>query len=137
MLKKLQDIPQERNTEPTKLMRKEYVEWLAQIQPVYELIFINETGINQWCNRTRGRARIGDPAIRIVNGRHGQNFAVVFAISSRRGLISHDLFVGGMKGERFVSFLNDISQANINNQINAPCHLRALQPPSWWTKHKW
>ena len=39
-----------------------------------------------------------------------------------------------MKGERFVSFLNDISQANINNQIamifdNAPCHLRALQPP--------
>ena len=47
--KKLHDIPQERNTEPTKLMRNEYVEWLVQIQPVYELIFIDETDINLWC----------------------------------------------------------------------------------------
>ena len=49
-------------------------------------------------------------------------------------LIYHDQFVGGMKGERCIGFLNDISQANTSNQIamifdNAPCHRHALQPP--------
>lgn len=65
-----------------------------------ELIFIDESGYNLWTARTRGRSLRGEPAIRVVSGRRGQNFTVSFAVSQERGLIAQDLFSGGMTNER-------------------------------------
>ena len=65
-----------------------------------ELVFFDEAGFNLWTARTRGRARIGEPAIRVVAGRRGHNLTVVFAVSNERGLLAHNLFIGGMTTDR-------------------------------------
>ena len=55
--------------------------------------------------RTRGRARRGERAIRVVQGRRRNNFTVAFAVSSERGLVHHELTQGGMTGDRFQTFV--------------------------------
>ena len=47
--------------------------------------------------------------MRAVNGRNGHNLTVVFAVRSRQGLLAHNIFEGGMTGERFVWFLETVS----------------------------
>lgn len=131
VVKKMEDSPRERNSEVTKLARRDYAAWLMQIQVVAELVFIDEAGINLWLRRTRGRAPRGQRAVRVVNGRRGRNLTVIFAVSSQRGLLAHDIFEGGMTGDRFVQFLETVSDANAQQQMvmifdNAPAHLRAL-----------
>lgn len=74
VLKKMEDAPQERNSEVTKLLRKEYAEWLLNSGLQQELIFIDEAGINLWTRRTRGRAPRGQRAVRVINGRRGNTF---------------------------------------------------------------
>ena len=131
VIKKVEDSPAERNTEATKTTRRAYVTWLMQVQVETELVFIDEAGINLWLRRTRGRAPRGQRAIRVVNGRRGRNLTIVFAISNRRGLLRHELFEGGMKGDVFIQFLEAISAANPQQRMtmifdNAPAHRRAL-----------
>ena len=82
-----------------------------------ELIFIDEAGINLWMQRTRGRAPKGQRAVRVVTGQRGRNLTVIFAISNRRGLHKHNLQVGGMTGDLFVNFLEELSQENSDRRI--------------------
>lgn len=131
VMKKIEDSPAERNSEATKTARRNYAAWLMHVQAETELVFIDEAGINLWVRRTRGRAPRGQRAIRVVNGRRGQNLTIVFAISNRRGLLRHNLFEGGMKSERFIQFLETVSAANPQHRLtmifdNAPAHRRAL-----------
>ena len=74
------------------------------------MIFVDEAGINLWLKRTRGRARRGERAVRVVEGRRGHNLTITFAVSARAGLIHHDLFQGGMTAERSNGFLNHGSE---------------------------
>ena len=60
--------------------------------------------------RTKGRARRGERAVRVVQGRRGHNLTMTFAVSARAGLSDHDLFQGGMAAERFNGFLNHVSE---------------------------
>ena len=76
----------------------------------FDLIFVDEAGINLWLKRTRGRARRGERAVRVVQGRRDHNLTMTFAVSARAGLIHHDLFQGGMTAERFNGFLNHVSE---------------------------
>ena len=66
-----------------------------------ELIYIDESDFNLWTARTRGRARRGVRAVRVVNGQHGANFTLILAMSSQRGVIYCDFFQGGTTQERF------------------------------------
>ena len=79
----MEDSPRERNSEVTKLARRDYAAWLMQIQVVAELVFFDEAGINLWLRRTRGMAPRGQRAVRVVNGRRGRNLTVIFAVSSQ------------------------------------------------------
>lgn len=65
-----------------------------------ELIFFDEAGFNLWTARTRGRARIGENAVRVVAGRRGQNLTAIFAVSNERGLLAHDIYSGGTTNEK-------------------------------------
>ena len=112
VIEKLEDCPAERNSEATKLQRKEYAEWILQHGVRRELIFIGEAGVNLYTERTRGRAPVGQRAVRTVNGRRGPNFTMLLAVSNQRGLIHHSYFQGGMTdGPRFVNEIVAISAA--------------------------
>lgn len=132
VLKKMEDAPAERNSFNTKARRQQYAQWLLHEGVGQELIFIDESGINLWVRRTRGRAPRGHRAVRVVGGQRGRNFTVVFAVSNRRGLIHHDIFEGGMTGEKFKSFLENTSAFLQGPCVyifdNASCHGRAQLP---------
>ena len=135
VIKKMEDAPGQRNTEATKERRREYALWILD-DVARELVFIDECGINLWLRRTRGRALRGQRAVRVVDGRRGQNFTVVFAVSNLRGLLLHDIFAGGMSGERFVGFLRRLFPIAENGRHypvtyifdNAACHRMAHRP---------
>ena len=76
--------------------RREYGEWLIHTtnEPGHEIIFVDESGFNLWISRTRGRARKGERAVRIVGAQRGANFTLILAVSSTRGRIHHEVFQG-------------------------------------------
>ena len=55
-LKKLEDVPAERNAANTKNLRLAHATWLMQNIQNADFIYIDEAGINLWTRRTRGRA---------------------------------------------------------------------------------
>lgn len=116
VMKKLEDCPAERNTLMTKHLRKEYAEWILQNGVRRELIFIDETGVNLYTKRTRGRAPVGQRAVRTINGRRGPNFTMLLAVSNQRGLLHHSYFQGGMTGPRFVREIVAISAVAGNDR---------------------
>ena len=63
---------------------------------MHNFIYIDEYGINLWTKRTRGRARRGDHAVRVVQGRRGPNLTMTFAVNVTSGLVHHQLHQGGM-----------------------------------------
>ena len=131
VMKKLKDAPGQRNSEVAKQRRKEFAEWIMQLMNK-ELIFIDEAGINLWTRRTRGRARVGERAVRVVGGTRGRNFTMTLAVSATNGLIHHDLISGGMNGERFKEFLQEVVEHFPDDGVekvlifdNAPAHRSA------------
>ncbi|GFO48713.1 replication protein a 70 kda DNA-binding subunit [Plakobranchus ocellatus] len=132
-MKKLEDVPAERNSERTKAQRRDFATWLLQNAQRYNFIYIDEAGINIWTKRTRGRARQGDRAVRIVQGRRGQNLTMTFAVNVLNGLVYHELHQGGMTAERFNQFLLETSlQCNPGQEVcfifdNARAHGRAAE----------
>ena len=72
------DAPAERNSERTKSQRRDFTTCLLGIvlQNAQRLnfIYIDEAGINLWTKR--GRARRGDRAVRVVQGRRGPNLTM-------------------------------------------------------------
>ncbi len=117
VVKKLEDAPAERNSLATKHLRKEYAQWILLEGVQRELIFINETGVNLYTKRTRGRAPRGQRAIRTVNGRRGPNFTMLLAVSNQRGLIYHQYFQGGMTGQRFVEEITALATASGDDHL--------------------
>jgi len=132
-MKKLEDAPAERNSDATKATRHQYAGWLMENIQRYEFVFVDEAGINLWTKRTRGRARRGQRAVRVVQGRRGPNLTMTFAVSAESGLVHHELQEGGMTAERFNIFLNNVANRyhNVPHELcfvfdNARAHGRAL-----------
>ena len=51
----MEDAPQERNSQATKELRRDYAQWLLREGVAHELIFIDEAGVNLHTKRTRGK----------------------------------------------------------------------------------
>lgn len=134
VMKKLEDAPQQRNSDRVKNERLIFAQWLMQYGMHHELIFIDEAAINIWMKRSRGRARRGQRAVRVVGAVRGQNITVKFAISATNGMIHHDLQQGGMNALRFNEYLVDVAAQLPNDGRhrvfifdNAPAHAHAQQ----------
>ena len=132
--KKLEDAPQQRNSIVVKNARSNFAQWLMQQGMQHELIFIDEAGIHVWAKRARGRARVGERAVRIVGAARGQNLTMTFAVSATNGLLHHDLQEGGMNGQRFNLFLEHLAGQLPPDEMprvfifdNAPAHRRAQE----------
>ena len=129
----METIQQDRNRPDVLQARREYgTQWLVNGINVRELIFVDESGFNLWLPRTRGRARRGQRAVRIVGGSRGLNFTLILAVSNRRGIIYHSFYEGATNADRFNAWLRDASAAAGNGDVtfifdNAPCHRQFLQ----------
>ena len=130
-MKKLEDAPAESNSERIKTQPRVFTTWLLQNAQRFHFIYIDEAGINLCTKRTRGRARRGDCAVRVVQGRREPNLTMTFAVNVTNGLVHHQLHQGGMIAERFNQFLEDVSlRCNPWQEVcfifdNARVHVRA------------
>ena len=82
-MKKLVHTPIQWNQQAVKVERREFFEWLMNEGLQQNLVFQDETGFNLWTVRTRGRARRGEAAVRILGGQRGQNVTVLLAVSPK------------------------------------------------------
>ena len=128
-IKKLEASPSDRNRPDVKMERKEYARWFLQdANRSPRVVYIDESGYNVWTQRTRGRARIGDRAIRTVNGQRGENLTLILAISPQNGIEHFEFRVGGTSSVVFQEFFTELSRkiGHGNPCIfildNAPCH---------------
>ena len=131
-LKKMETVAVDRNRQDIKLARREFAEWLVQAHGAYEeIIYIDESGFNLWLARTRGRAHVGQRAVRIVGARKGPNFTCILTISNMRGVLHREFREGGTRGEHFVNFITTAAELAGDAAVatfvldNAPCHRAA------------
>ena len=128
-VKKLESPETNRNSPAVKEARREYAVWLNSLQASLddpEVVFFGESGFSLWLARTRGRARTGQRAVRIVGNRRGPNFSCLMALSNIRGIIHSDIRMGGTTAAVFNEFLRQ-SSSRIDGPTtlvldNAPCH---------------
>ena len=126
----------DRNRPDVKEERHHYATWFLEVANCSpRLVYIDELGFNVWTQRTRGRARIGQRAIRTVNSQRGENLTIILAVSPQCGVEMHSFHVGGTTSTKFAEFF-----ASLEERIglgtpcvfildNAPCH-RAVRPSS-------
>lgn len=107
-MKKLEDAPIERNSEATKQARQRYAQWMMQEGMNQHLVFVDEAGFNLHTRRTRGRARVGERAVRQVAGSRGGNLNLLMAISPEAGMHYFELHVGTVNRDRFKDFLDNL-----------------------------
>ena len=83
-IKKLETAPVERNLFRIKVDRQVYAEWLLglDIGARANLLYMDEAGFNLHTVRTRGRARVGERAVRQVLGARGRNLSLLVVASS-------------------------------------------------------
>ena len=72
-MKKLEDSPMERNSDATKVARQNFAHWMTNEGVNQHLVYIDEAGFNLFTRRTRGRAVVGQRAVRQVAGSLGKN----------------------------------------------------------------
>ena len=106
--KKLEDVPAERNSVATKVARRAYAEWFLAEGVNSILVYVDEAGFNLFTRRTRGRAHVGERAIRQVGGCRGRNLTIIMAISPVGGLHYHELHVGSVNMAVFDAFLDNL-----------------------------
>ena len=79
--KKLINQPANWNSDLTKVARQDYFNWIFGASVNSHLVYVDEAGYNLWTSRTYGRAPIGEPAVRIVDG-----------LITKRSFIEKELF---------------------------------------------
>lgn len=107
--KKLEDAPIERNSPRTKTARRNYANWMLNDGVNQQLIFIDESGFNLFTRRTRGRAVVGQRAVRQVAGSRGRSVNIIMAISPETGLVYHEVHIGTVNMIIFNNFVYNIS----------------------------
>ena len=100
-LKKLSIQPQNRNSDSVKQERIVYANWFLSNLVDKKCVYIDESGINLWTHRTRGRSKIGTLAVRQVNFHRGKNVTLLLAISETDGVIESKFNLGGTKSADF------------------------------------
>lgn len=107
-LKDVRTVPINWNQEDVKYERKLYTEWLLSLGIEENLIFCDEFGVNMWTARTKGRAVVGERAVRVVEGQRGNNLTICLAISPQWGLLNWKFVMGGFTREAFGEFVSEL-----------------------------
>ena len=78
-MKTLENIPQDRNNIRIKNERYNYANWMMAEGVGRNLVYLDEAGFNLFTRRTRGRARIGQRAVRQVGNSRGRHLTLLMA----------------------------------------------------------
>ena len=108
-VKKMEDAPIERNSPRTKVSRRNYANWMMNDGVNQQLIFVDESGFNLFTRRTRGRAVVGQRAVRQVAGSRGRSVNVIMAISPETGLVYHEIHIGTVNMAIFNNYIYNLS----------------------------
>ena len=109
-VKDIREVPIQWNIPEVKVERRQFANWLMGDGLHVHKVFIDEFGANVWTARTKGKAPVGQRAVRIVEGQRGQNVTICLAISPLAGLVHSTVFAGGMTRERFSGFLMELAE---------------------------
>ncbi len=105
--KKLEIEPSERNTLRVKEIRKEYCMQMNHVDSK-DLIFLDEKPWNLHQIRSRGRSKLGTPALCLVPKQRGPNVSFIAAMSIEFGLIHSITHVGGVNATVYSAFLQGL-----------------------------
>ena len=135
-VKTVRNIPADRNGQDVLVDRQNFARWFMETGIEANLIYIDESGINLWTRRDRGRARKGQRAYNVVGGAKGKNVTLLLAVSPTVGLLYHEITSDNVNRQRFSDFLGNVA-THVDNQVqhivildNAAIHhnLAAIPP---------
>jgi len=107
-LKKVENVPGERNSERVKEMRATFGHWMYQEGLHGHRIYIDETGFNLYTKRTYGRGRQGERVNRVVGGAKGNNVTVIVAISNQVGVLYYEIHDKSVTQATFMNFMTSL-----------------------------
>lgn len=133
-LKKVENIPQARNSPENKEKRATYAQWFRD-HADESFIFYDECGFDLWQTRNRGRAKVGVPVRRVINSQKTPHVTLLLAVSPNVGVVSYQVMSGGAKKADVTAFItrmlttaNEKGLYNMNVVIdNAPAHANIEQ----------
>lgn len=110
-LKVLSIVPEQRNTEGTKELRKRYATRYStlEVNELTNFIYIDEFGCNLHLRRNRGRSLIGTAATIATNGSRGNNLSVCAAINAS-GPILFNAKYNAFNNEHFINFIKELNK---------------------------
>lgn len=104
-VKDLRHVPIQWNDPAVKKERKEHFNWLMNEGMNHNLIYLDEFGINCWTSRTKGRAPVGQRAVRITTKQRGANLTFCLAVSPQFGLVHVTYTTGKQISCRRINYL--------------------------------
>ncbi len=119
-MKKAYYEPAKRNAPLTKESRKEFAQWLAENYQNFHLIWVDETGLDLYLTRTRGRAKKGKKCTPVYNNQRGKHISVTMAVSAALGVVVSKIQIGGVGRDDFIGFLLDLKDQLLNHPSNKP-----------------
>lgn len=118
-LKKVENVPEARNSIVNKQKRGNYAQWFRD-HADETFIFYDESGFDLWQSRTRGRAKVGVPVRRTVNSQKTPHVTLLLAVSPTLGVVSSRVMSGGAKKPDVTAFITRmLTEANHRGLFNA------------------
>jgi hypothetical protein len=103
------DVRQKTNSPASVTARREYAQFMLDLDPGCQLVYLDETGFNLWTRRSQGRSLKGAAVRRTVTTQRGPNVTACIATAAQFGLVHATVFRGGQNNERFQEFVNELA----------------------------
>ena len=107
-VKKMDLRPLNRNSDAAKEKRRKFTEWFLENHDKYNLVWIDETGLDLYLSRTLGRSRIGHRCHKAVSNSRGRHMSVIMAVPDKKRVIQAKKVVGGVKKACFWNFIDEL-----------------------------
>lgn len=84
-------VPAARNRPDVIERRHAYAKWYLQQSAKFQLIWIDETGVNLYCSRSFARSSRGDDAFVTQHLPRGQNVTLMLAVAENLGVLNYEV----------------------------------------------
>ena len=135
-LKKMELVPERRNSLENKDSRKRHAEWLQrEHEQGARFCYVDECGYGMYTARTRGKSVRRLPAKRVADNQRTPNITLMCAICPGLGVTHSTTIVGGARQDQFDQFVRSLFECDFGKPMvpghgrnryivfdNAPCH---------------
>jgi transposase len=117
-MKKLELLPERRNSLENKEARRDFSEWLQQEHEAgAKFCFVDECGYGLFTARSRGRSVRGLPARRVCSDQRTPHITIMCSICPSLGVMRSQTMVGGAKQDDFDRFLLALLEDNFGQPL--------------------